>query len=97
MLKPLFGAAEAKNFGLAGVRLGEPQHDADGGGLSGPVFAQQGKHDAGRHFERNVVERDLRAETLGQSVESDDGRHGDFSWFRIPAATTGRGFTDRDR
>ena len=57
------------------IWLGQAQKDADGGGLAGPVLAQQGEDRAGGHFQGKTVEGHLRPETLRHLVKSNHWGH----------------------
>ena len=66
-------AVEAEDADVAGGGVGEAEHEADGGGFAGAVFAEEGEDDAGRNFERDVVEGGVAAEVFCDVRQFDDG------------------------
>jgi hypothetical protein len=61
--------------GAAGGRGDQAEQGAQGGGLAGPVGAQEADHGALVDFEAEVVDGEHVAEALGESLDGDDG-HG---------------------
>ena len=59
----------------AGVGADEPEEDADGGGLSRAVRAEEAVHLAGLHLEVEAVESDGRSEGLAQTGYGDGSTH----------------------
>jgi hypothetical protein len=51
----------------------EPEQDADGGGLAGPVRAEEAVNLAWSYGQVETVERAGLAEGLGEAVDLDDG------------------------
>ena len=60
-------AIEAEDADVAGGGVGEAEHESDGGGFAGAVFAEQREDNAGRDGERDVVEGGVAAEGLGDA------------------------------
>ena len=66
-------AALAEHFHLAGVRVEDVQDGADGRGLAGAVGADEAVGAAGWDFERELVDRRVLAEGLGDVGQPDGG------------------------
>src|SRR5207237_4627830 len=64
---------------LTGVRGQQARQHADGGGLAGAVFAEQGEDGAARHSERQAIHGPRGAEALAQIDCFYDGFHVRFS------------------
>src|SRR5512133_3947774 len=68
-----FSIQLAVDSGAAGGGGDQPEQGAQGGGLAGPVGAQEADHGALVDLEAEVVDGDDLPEALGESLDGDDG------------------------
>ena len=83
---------DSQNGSAARVGLGEAEDYVEGGGLAGPVGAEEGDNLAGGHGEIESVDGDDGAEGLAQT-EHMDGGDGCGIGFGAHRGTTGRAIT----
>ena len=67
--EPLPAAVEPQHGPLAEIRIDQPQQNPQSRRFAGPVFAQQGHHDARPGRKRNIVEGELSFVALGDPIQ----------------------------